>query len=118
MIILAFAIVLLLTGSGEAWEHPDWSMDIVPGNWFGIVTEQEGPIATCDLNYANCEMHKPEAFPCYQRMQEAMRESDLYINQKAGIVHYDKDGKMYAMPDPNFVKDWNQVMRDCVKETP
>jgi len=52
---------------------------------------------------------------CYERMREAMREATLFINQKAGRVIYEKNGKMWVVPDPALVDGWNAVMRDCVK---
>ena len=80
-------------------------------------------LASCTLMYCNpapneIEIYGPDIQPssCYQRMQEAMKEADLLLNQTAGVIIYDREtGKMWLRPDENFVKDWNVVMRECVR---
>ncbi len=62
-----------------------------------------------------CPPPKTHEDVCHQRMREAMREATLFINQKAGRVIYEKNGKMWVVPDPALVDEWNAVMRDCVK---
>lgn len=90
--------VLLLPVAG-------WADDPVP-RFFRI----------CDSSLQKCRLYDSEWETCYQRMREAMREATLFINQKAGRVIYEKNGKMWVVPDPALVDEWNAVMRDCVKE--
>lgn len=80
-------IVLVVSCTVEAGEPSNISCNTVDGqlincgpsywtiehnNVLGAWTNTGSPIATCDLTYANCQVLKPEAFPCYQKMQGAL----------------------------------------------
>ncbi len=111
-ILLVLLLLPVGVGAGEWLPSPYRSPSPTCKIWWkstgdGNVTHQ----TICDGD----EPVSAKEIQCYTKMREAMVEANLYLNQKAGIVHYDKDGKLYAMPDPNFVKDWNQIMRECVQ---
>jgi hypothetical protein len=120
MILLVFVelvLFLLLTGSGEAEEpkFEEWQVDVA-GNYKWRCTADR---KTCEAWTAlSMRLHEMD---CYQRMKEAIRAMDGFVQGKTGWKVYQDPG------DGNIVKwiphikekdQWNQVMRDCVKETP
>jgi hypothetical protein len=117
MILLALAIVLLLTGSGEADQTIQRGLS--PNEY--IDAFHAGPIASCDMDYTNCRIFKPERFPCYQRMREAMRAMDAAAFNPDGkslrsFTNKESDPQVFLTIETERL--WKKTMHDCVKETP
>lgn len=140
-IVLTLMLVLLLTGSGEAGEHEcswwdgskEWhckvgGQDITPIWHVQADKEKKNAVEhRYETEYLNGSLERcrvwddkgigqqmectitPKAFRCEQRMREVMRKMDRLLN-------------MPVRENTNFetlpMKEWNQVVRDCVKETP
>jgi hypothetical protein len=102
VVVLGLSVYSLTAGVVEAGEPENckdgWCIyaDITKA-WS---TESSNIIATCDEHYRNCQVIEPEAFPCYQRMQSAMKAMD-----RAGSK---------SMLSMSKLSDWQQTMRDCV----
>lgn len=78
---------------------------------------QSDTIATCDMNYRNCEIKKPSAFPCYQRMQEAMKVMTFSLMHVPVAKELgDQIWNFAKRPtEVTQMKEWQQVMKDCVQ---
>jgi len=102
--------VLLLL---PAWVGADTSYVVETEKVLTWEQVNKGPILTCDLAYQNCEIQEPSAFPCYQRMREAMKAMDLQFISKG----YHPLGKRFG--DNGAIvykpKQWNTTMKDCVE---
>lgn len=72
------------------------------------------PLYVCQEH--DCKMwtfQDPSEFPCYKRMQEAMRE----MEKSLALESNQKDRKQPVWMIPELLKPtiWNHVMRTCVK---
>lgn len=103
-IVLTLMLVLLLTGSGEAEEK---------------IKISDIPTSGCTAGHTwNGKEFPPPT--CEQRMKEAMRAIDYYLN--LSILPRIREGQTFRdkieFASPYEMKAWDQIMRDCVKETP
>jgi hypothetical protein len=135
MILLALAIVLLLTGSGEAGEQQcylrgdlvpcsgDWDLRVGPNGtdrikalkFTKIVNDEHGVLVTCNEANTKCWT------PCEQRMREAMRAMDAAAFNPDGkslrsFTNKESDPQVFLTIETERL--WKKTMHDCVKETP
>ena len=79
--VLALTVFTLLLSVGveraDGWHNAPTVKG--PSDWV-IAGQSTGEvIASCEENTNNCTIVKPEKFPCYQKMQEAMRLAEEYL---------------------------------------
>ncbi|MDH5667857.1 MAG: hypothetical protein OEY86_07600 [Nitrospira sp.] len=80
--------------------------EVVPTGLSIPMSEGE-PVASCDLDYTNCIVLKPDAFPCYAKMREAMRNMRIVVD----LAALDKR----VVPNKFAVEQWNATYKECVQ---
>lgn len=108
MVLVAIVMVL---GAVELWAgDPDWSMKVpkpIPGCEYYVNGKGDFE-RVCDGDLTAKEM------ACHQRMQEAMKLVNEYIQ---GIWPIPENGKTQGRPlYKAYKQEWEATMRDCVTD--
>lgn len=108
---LILIVAMLIPASG--WAGGDQLESFVTMDKVLEFTPGPGPVAVCDLDYKNCQILEPAAFHCYQKMREAMKSIDKYVNGQEEFY-----SNMRGWRIGSVIKDqWNQTITDCVEGT-
>lgn len=90
--------------------------ELIDGHWYGDPTVDQCPAhQTCRIKGT---VLKPEAFPCYQRMQEAMRRADAYFKHLSDRIDTQSGQSTFAVWTSLDQERFDTVMHECVKEAP